>query len=183
MSKYDMSIEALVKGCKQNDPIAQRHLYDKFAKKMMGICMRYSDNVEEAEDVLQNGFIKVFQSIGKFRGDGSLEGWLRKIMVNSALDNYRRSKALKKKINLEEIEFKFPAGNHQHGSVDSEALMKIINSLPTGFKTVFNLYAIEGYTHKEIAEKLGISENTSKSQYSRARAHLQRMIRTEKIID
>ncbi len=183
MSEYDMSNEFLVKGCKKKDTKAQKQLYDKYSSKMMGVCLRYSDNVEEAEDVLQNGFIKVFESINKFRGEGSLEGWIRKIMVNSALDNIRRKKARKTNLQLEEVEYKYAIEDTITGKLDSKVLLKMINTLPVGFRTVFNLYAIEGYTHKEIAQQLGISENTSKSQYSRARLHLQKMIKHENVFE
>lgn len=143
---------------------------------MMGVCLRYCDNHEEAEDVLQNGFVNVFQNIETYRGSGSLEGWIRKIMVNTALTNIRKNKKLKQNIELESVEFMLPSTNYISESFAAKDLLKIIQTLPTGFRTVFNLYAIEGYSHKEIGDMLGISEGTSKSQYSRAKAHLQKII-------
>lgn len=142
----------------------------------MGVCLRYCDNHEEAEDVLQNGFVNVFQNIETYRGSGSLEGWIRKIMVNTALTNIRKNKKLKQNIELESVEFMLPSTNYISESFAAKDLLKIIQTLPTGFRTVFNLYAIEGYSHKEIGDMLGISEGTSKSQYSRAKAHLQKII-------
>lgn len=171
-----MTDEQIVQGCIQKNAIAQKHLYEKFARKMMGVCLRYADNHEEAEDVLQNGFVSVFQNIESFRGTGSLEGWVRKIMVNTALTNIRKNKKLKQNIELESVEFMLPSTNHINESFAAKDLLKIIQTLPTGFKTVFNLYAIEGYSHKEIGDMLGISEGTSKSQYSRAKAYLQKLI-------
>jgi RNA polymerase sigma factor (sigma-70 family) len=126
--------------------------------------------------VVQNGFVSVFQNIEAFRGSGSLEGWIRKIMVNTALTNIRKNKKLKQNIELESVEFMLPSSNYMSESFAAKDLLKIIQTLPTGFRTVFNLYAIEGYSHKEIGEMLGISEGTSKSQYSRAKAHLQKII-------
>jgi len=126
--------------------------------------------------VLQNGFVNVFQNIETYRGSGSLEGWIRKIMVNTALTNIRKNKKLKQNIELESVEFMLPSTNYMSESFAAKDLLKIIQTLPTGFRTVFNLYAIEGYSHKEIGDMLGISEGTSKSQYSRAKAHLQKIV-------
>lgn len=178
--KRIMTDEQIVQGCIQKNAIAQKHLYEKFARKMMGVCLRYADNHEEAEDVLQNAFVSVFQNIEAFKGTGSLEGWIRKIMVNTALTNIRKNKKLKQNIELESVEFMLPSTNHITENFAAKDLLKIIQTLPTGFKTVFNLYAIEGYSHKEIGEMLGISEGTSKSQYSRAKAYLQKLIPSER---
>ncbi len=171
-----MTDEQIVQGCIENNALAQKHLYDKFSRKMMGVCMRYCDNTEEAEDVLQNGFVTVFQKMELFKGTGSLEGWVRKVIVNTALTNIRKNKKLKLNIELDSVEYMLPASNHLNDSYEVKDLMKIIQTLPTGFKTVFNLYAIEGYSHKEIGDMLGISEGTSKSQYSRAKTYLQKLI-------
>lgn len=172
----DMTDEQIVEGCIKKNAIAQKHLYEKFVRKMMGVCLRYADSTEEAEDVVQNGFISVFENIASFRGTGPLEGWIRRIMVNTALTNIRKNKKLKQNIELDSVEFMLPSTNHLNESFEAKDLLKIIQTLPTGFRTVFNLYAIEGYSHKEIAEMLNISEGTSKSQYSRAKTHLQKLI-------
>lgn len=171
-----MTDEQIVEGCIKKDAIAQKHLYEKFVRKMMGVCLRYADSTEEAEDVVQNGFISVFENISSYRGTGPLEGWIRRIMVNTALTNIRKNKKLKQNIELDSVEFMLPSTNQLNESFEARDLLKIIQTLPTGFRTVFNLYAIEGYSHKEIADMLNISEGTSKSQYSRAKAHLQKLI-------
>lgn len=171
-----MTDEQIVKGCIEKNAIAQKHLYEKHVRKMMGVCLRYCDSHEEAEDVVQNGFISVFENIESYKGTGSLEGWIRKIMVNTALTNIRKNKKLKQNIELDSVEFMLPSTIHTNDSFAAKDLLKIIQTLPVGFKTVFNLYAIEGYSHKEIGEMLNISEGTSKSQYSRAKAHLQKII-------
>ena len=175
-----MTDEQIVKGCIDKNAIAQKTLYEKFVRKMMGVCLRYCDSTEEAEDVVQNGFISIFENIESFKGTGSLEGWIRKIMVNTALTNIRKNKKLKQNIELDSVEFMLPSNIYQNDSFAAKDLLKIIQALPVGFKTVFNLYAIEGYSHKEIGEMLNISEGTSKSQYSRAKAHLQKIIPIDK---
>ena len=174
-----MTDEELVKGCIVKNPTAQKLLFERFSRKMMGICIRYADRSEEAEDMLQNGFIKVFQKIDTFMGMGSLEGWIRKIMVNESLTHLRKNKAMKLNIDIDEAKYKVPGNSHVGESMNEKDLLKMIRQLPTGFRTVFNMYAIEGYSHKEIAEELGISEGTSKSQYSRARTYLQNMLQSE----
>ncbi len=175
-----MTDEQIVKGCIEKSAIAQKTLYEKFVRKMMGVCLRYCDNTEEAEDVVQNGFISIFENIESYKGTGSLEGWIRKIMVNAALTNIRKNKKLKQNIELDSVEFMLPSNMNTGDSYAVKDLLKIIQTLPLGFKTVFNLYAIEGYSHKEIGDMLNISESTSKSQYSRAKAHLQKMIPIER---
>ena len=174
-----MTDNELVKGCIAKNPAAQKLLFEKFSRKMMGICIRYAELREEAEDMLQNGFIRVFEKIETFRGDGSLEGWIRKIVVNESLSWLRKNKAAKMNIDIEDAKYMIPGNNHIGESVNEKDLLKMIQSLPVGFRTVFNMYAIEGYSHKEIGEMLGISEGTSKSQYSRAKVHLQNMLKVE----
>ena len=143
---------------------------------MTGVCMRYADRYEEAQDIVQDGFIKVFKKIETFTGKGSLEGWIRRIMVNTALDHLRRTKAERFNVSVDDVEFKLKDKQEIIASMQADDLLKIIRTLPVGYRTVFNMYAIEGYTHKEIAKELDISENTSKSQYSRARALLQKKL-------
>src|SRR5687767_12742335 len=174
-----MTDEELVKGCIANNPLAQKLLYERFSRKMMGVWLRYADDRDEAEDILQNASIKVFENIDTFKGSGSLEGWVRKIMVNTALNNYRQNKASRQKVDLDSVEYMIPGDNHSSDTLDAKELMKVIQRLPVGFRTVFNLFAIEGYSHKEIAEQLNISEGTSKSQYSRARTYLQKALKLE----
>ena len=171
-----MTDEQIIKGCVENNPIAQQFLYDKFSRKMMGVCVRYCDSQEEGEDVLQNGFIHIFENITSYKGAGSLEGWIRKVIVNTALSHIRRNKKLKYNVDLESVEYLVASPIQSSDNLAAKELLQIIQTLPTGFRTVFNLYAIEGYSHKEIGDMLGISEGTSKSQYSRAKIHLQKML-------
>jgi RNA polymerase sigma-70 factor (ECF subfamily) len=171
-----MTDEEIVKGCIQKNAIAQKGLYEKFSRKMMGVCLRYCESQEEAEDVLQNGFVSVFENIQTYKGTGAFEGWVRKIIVNAALTNIRKNKKFKQNIALEKVDFMLPSLTNTGEEFAAKDLLKIIQTLPPGFRTVFNLYAIEGYSHKEIGKKLNISEGTSKSQYSRAKAYLQKII-------
>lgn len=145
----------------------------------MGVCLRYAGRSEEAQDMMQNGFIRVFDKLDTFRGSGSLEGWVRKIMVNESLTYLRKNKAMQMNIDIEDAKYMVPGNSHVGESMNEKDLLKMIQQLPAGFRTVFNMYAIEGYSHKEIAEQLGITEGTSKSQYSRAKTHLQAMLQTE----
>ena len=176
-----MTDEELVKGCISSNPTAQKLLFERFSRKMMGVCLRYADRSEEAEDMLQNGFIKVFEKIETFRGSGSLEGWIRKIMVNESLTYLRKNKAMKMNMDIDDVKYRIPGNSYVGESMNEKDLLKIIQQLPMGFRTVFNMYAIEGYSHKEIAAQLGISEGTSKSQYSRAKVHLQNMLQSERV--
>jgi RNA polymerase sigma-70 factor (ECF subfamily) len=154
----------------------QQALYQRFASKMYGVCLRYAGSAEEAEDVLQEGFIKVFNKIGSFRGDGSFEGWIRRIFVNTAIEYYR------KKIYLQPItEYEEDTLEGKYLSVldklEEKDIIQLVQQLSPGYRTVFNMYVIEGYSHKQIAEALGISEGTSKSQLSRAKQILQDMVK------
>jgi RNA polymerase sigma-70 factor (ECF subfamily) len=147
-------------------------LFERFSKKMLGVCMRYAKSTEQAEDVLQDGFIKVFSKLNDFKHDGSLEGWIRRIMVNTSLDQIRKENKLLGNISLDNVDYKLQNNAFVLENLAAKDLMKMVQSMPVGYKVVFNMFAIEGYSHKEISEHLGISENTSKSQYSRARAYL-----------
>lgn len=167
-----MDESLLVKKCIDGDPRAQRELFEKFAPKMLSVCLRYARNTEQAEDVLQDGFVKVFIKLDKYKGEGSLEGWIRRVMVNTSLDQIRKNIKFQDNMVLEDVEYKIENNSHILEGLAAEDLLKLINDMPAGYKVVFNMFAIEGYSHKEIAEKLGLSENTSKSQYSRARAYL-----------
>lgn len=172
-----MKESALVKKCIDGDQKAQRALFEMYAPKMLGVCLRYAKNQEQAEDVLQDGFIKVFNSLSKYSGSGSLEGWVRRIMVNTSLDQIRKEVKFQDNIDFEEVDFKVETKSFIVEGLMAEDLLLLINSMPDGYKTVFNLFAIEGYSHKEIADQLSITENTSKSQYSRARSFLQQKLK------
>ena len=164
--------EELIAKCKKENPKAQASLYEKYAKKMFAICLRYIKTPDEAEDTMINAFMKAFTNIRKFEGKGSFEGWLRKIMVNESLTYLRKNKSMYLEVEIEKADYE-PDYNSLNTQLEAEDLMKMIGELPVGYRTVFNLYAIEGYSHKEIAEQLGVNINTSKSQLSRARALLQ----------
>ena len=165
----EMTDEQILEALLREDASAQRLLYEKFARKMFGVCLRYTKQREEAEDLLQEGFIKVFQKISSFKAEGSLEGWIRRVMVNTALDHLRQQKMLWTDLAEIKEEGDEPVIGQEIGAAE---LMAELQKLPIGYKTVFNLHAIEGYSHKEIGGMLGISEGTSKSQYSRARNQL-----------
>ncbi len=164
-----MDQKQLVKDCIKQKPIAQQQLYQHFAPAMMGVCYRYTKSIHDAEDVLQEGFVKVFLHIQTFNFTGELGAWIRKIMVNTALNYLKRNKKYRAEMVFAEMPL-HPVSNHNPAvDLDTKQLAELIRQLPTGFQTIFNLYAIEGYTHVEIGEMLGISEGTSKSQYARAR--------------
>jgi RNA polymerase sigma factor (sigma-70 family) len=174
LHKTDTETE-LIENCLKGNPVAQRKLYDRFAPKMMMVCRRYLKQAEDAEEVLSHGFIKVFTHLGDYKFNGSFEGWVRTIMVREAL-MYLRSK--KNFIDFTD-EIERYRNDHQVTStadMDKEYLLKMIDELPTGYKTVFNMYAIDGYKHHEIAQHLGISESTSKTQLMRARALLKEQL-------
>lgn len=166
--------QKLVKQCRKGDSKAQRDLYEKYAPQMLSVCKRYVRSLEDAEEVLSNAFIKVFTKIDQYTGDGALGGWIRRIMVNEALNFIRYQKNLF--VEIEEENHGDVSHTSEADQIDADHLLTMIDELPTGYRTVFNLYGIEGYTHKEIGEMLGISENTSKSQLSKARKHLQQRL-------
>jgi RNA polymerase sigma-70 factor (ECF subfamily) len=163
----------LIRGCKKGSPKSQMALYNLYAGKLLAVSRRYTKSIEDAEEVLSNAFIKAFQNIDSFKGEGALEGWLRKIVVRESLNFIRYQKNIF--VELEDERFGDKQA-YQPDQAEVERLLSLIDELPLGYKTVFNLYAIEGYSHKEIAEMLDISENTSKSQLSKARSHLQRKL-------
>ena len=173
----------LVKACKRQDARAQRMLYDKYSHAMLGLCRRYVRGELEAEDVMIKGFMKVFSKIESFENKGSFEGWMKRIMINEALGYIRRNKAMYLETDIEAAD-KEPDYDKLSTAMEAKDLLKMISELPSGYRTIFNLYAIEGYSHREIAELLGINENTSKSQLSRARMHLQKkLLATEQILE
>jgi RNA polymerase sigma factor (sigma-70 family) len=172
---YRAKEDELIKGCLRRDRNAQKLLYDTYSSKMYGLCYRYVKDVMEAEDILVTAFMKVFDKIGQFKSEGSFEGWIRRIVVNEALTYLRRHRSMYLETELEQAD-REPDYNSLSDHLETEDLLKMIQELPTGYRIVFNLYAIDGYSHKEIAEQLGISENTSKSQLSRARTYLQKIL-------
>jgi RNA polymerase sigma-70 factor (ECF subfamily) len=178
-----MTDEELVKKCLENNRNAQKALFDKYSRNMMSLCIRYAGNEDDAKDILQEGFIKVFTRLKDYRGSGSLSGWIKTIMVNTALNHIKKRGMVTEWLEINE-EFSVSADLQGDSRMGEQELLKLIRSLPDGFRTIFNLFAIEGYSHKEIAGMMGISENTSKTQYMRARARLQKMIvsKSEQVI-
>lgn len=169
------TLDDLMEGCKAGNRKMQELLYKQTASKMLAVCMRYAKDRMEAEDSLQLGFIKIFQKVSEYRGDGSFEGWMRRIMVNTAIESYRKNIKSMNVVALDDG-FEQPSTGFDLNRLGMQDLMKIIQNLADGYRMVFNMYAIEGYSHKEIAETLGISEGASKSQLSRARAILKQEI-------
>lgn len=175
--KEPSSERELLEACKRGDRTAQKKLYDSLAAKMFAICLRYMGQRDAAEDVLQEGFITLFSRLDSYSGEGSFEGWARKIFVNTALMELRKKDALKMSEDLETAWNVSSDGVSQVQSVGYRELLKLIASLPPGYRTVFNLSVIEGFSHKEIAQTLGITEATSRSQLQRARVMLQEKIK------
>lgn len=171
---FMLSEQELIEGCREGKRSFQKALYDRYCRKMMVVCLRYAKTTAEAEDILQEGFVKVFQGIKNFRQESKLETWMTRIMVNTALNLQRKKLYLFPMVDVQEIDL--PEEEISLSNVHFTQLLELIQSLPQGCRVVFNLFAIEGYNHKEIAELLGISEGTSKSQYSRARSLLQQKL-------
>jgi len=170
----------LISGCLEGDRRMQTELYRRFSPRMYGVCLRYAANAEEAEDILQEGFIKIFKKLDSFRKEGSFEGWIRRVFVNTAIEHFRRKKYLQPITDKEENTLE----GKNFSALDDLAekdILALIRELSPGYRTVFNLYVVEGYTHKEIADMMNISEGTSKSQLSRAKVILQDMVK--KFID
>ncbi|MCD4736953.1 MAG: sigma-70 family RNA polymerase sigma factor [Bacteroidales bacterium] len=168
--------DKLIEGCLNNDSRAQESLYKQYAPKMFGVCMRFAKNQMEAEDILQEGFIKVYSYLKTFRREGSLEGWIRKTVINTAINLYKKNLKHMRDGDLDEADRMKVEKEDAVDRLSLNELLELIQELPDGYRMVFNLYIIEGFTHKEIGNMLEISENTSKSQLSRARNALQKKI-------
>lgn len=187
LTVYSAREEELLRGCLRRDPAAQRQLYDSYSPRMYSVCYRYVRDEMIAEDVMVTAFTRVFDKIDQFKGEGSLEGWVRRIMVNEALTHLRKARTMQVHTDLDNAG-PVPDADSSADNLEAEDLLQMIARLPPGYRIVFNMYAIDGYSHREIADHLGITENTSKSQLSRARVFLQRLlarhmdITTEKII-
>lgn len=171
-----MDEQKLVKKCLGGNKRAQKQLFDQYAPQMMTICKRYSNRDDQALDMLQEGFIRVFGKLHLYSGEGSLGGWIRTVVVNTSLTILRREKKFSLNETIEEFQIKDSLSNNALENLALEELLELIQTLPTGYRTVFNLYAIEGYAHKEIAAKLGVTESTSKTQYKKAKSLLQKKI-------
>ena len=171
--------QEILEGCKSGERNAFDLLYKKYASTMLGICMRYCKRREEAEDILHEGFIKVFSNVGKFRGEGSFEGWIKRIMINTSLSYYHVNLKHHFKSSVEDLE-DMPVDNIDDGVYSNapsrSELLSLIQELPDGYRFVFNMFVFENFSHKEIAAELGISVNTSKSQLAKARRQLQKKL-------
>ncbi len=165
----------LAKKCQKGNPTAQRALYEKYKVPMFRLCLRYARDRPGAEDILQEGFIKVFKDIKGYKGTGALGGWIRKVMVNTALAQIRKDAKLFVVENLDSAT-DVPGLEDIYSMLEAKALTKLIQKLPDGYRIVFNMYVVEGYAHKEIADQLQITTSTSKSQLSKAKAHLRKMV-------
>jgi RNA polymerase sigma-70 factor (ECF subfamily) len=168
--------QLIIKGCIASDRASQQKLYNLYARKMMGVCLWYARSREEAEEILQDGFMRVFTYIGKFKGEGSFEGWVRRIMVNAALAKYKNKSYLRPVVEYNPEEHETREAVSPIELLEAKELVKLVQELTPGYRMVFNLYVLEGMKHREIAELLGISEGTSKSNLADARIILQRHI-------
>lgn len=175
-----MPVKDLIKGCKKKNPSAQEQLYKMFAPKLMGLCRRYSKNKEEAEDIFQEGFMKAFANIEKLKDPKMLETWLKRVFVNTAINYYHQQKRHYHHQDTQDLKITNPNGNTLDiiAQLSHQELLAYIGELPDRYRLVFNLYAIEGYKHHEIAEMLQISEGTSKSQLFKAKAFLKKKLET-----
>jgi RNA polymerase sigma-70 factor (ECF subfamily) len=164
-----MDYTQLLKNCLKQKPDAQKMLYEHFAPSMLGVCFRYTKSISDAEEVLQEGFIKVFTRLSQYKGEGELGGWIRTIMVNTALNFLKTNQKYRYELSYDDMPLHVVSTENPAVKLQTKQLAELIRQLPTGFQTIFNLYAVEGYKHAEIASMLGISEGTSRSQYARAR--------------
>jgi RNA polymerase sigma-70 factor (ECF subfamily) len=168
-----MTEDELITACLKNNPRAQKALFEKYSGKLMGVCLRYATDRDEAQDMLQDGFVKIFQKLDSYTGEGSFGGWVHRLMVNTCLDALRKNKAMGFSVEIEKADFQMDGVEDALSQLRTQDLLRLIQDLPDGYRVVFNMFAIEGYGHAEIAESLGISENTSKSQYRKAKFKLQ----------
>ncbi|MBU3743927.1 MAG: RNA polymerase sigma factor [Sediminibacterium sp.] len=178
-----MTEQAIIAGCLQNDAAAQRELYNQYSPKMLSVCYRFSPTREDAEDMLQEAFIKVFTHIHTFQNKGSFEGWIRRIIVHTCINFLKKHKKFNDAIELSEADFLQVKEETIPSILQAKQVVDCIRLLPVGYRTVLNLYAIEGYSHREIGEMLEIGESTSRSQYTRSKALLESMLIKKKIIE
>lgn len=181
MKSTELSDDALIRGCMENNRKSQEMLYRRYAKTMYNVCLIYECDRENAKDILQEGFIKIFRNIGSFDRKGSLKCWIKKIITNTAIDYYRKNNNEKQFIPIENIVHPFSEEESVASILDTQDIISQVNRLPHGARMIFQLYAIEGYSHKEISDLLNISEGTSKSQINRAKHLLQQWIGDKRI--
>ena len=177
-----MTEEAILKGCLQNDPAAQRELYNRYSPKMLSVCYRFAHNREDAEDMLQEGFIKIFSQMHTFGNRGAFEGWIRRIIVHTCINILKKNKKFNESVDIIHATGAVVREESVPSIVQAKQIVEGIRMLPIGYRTVLNLYAIEGYSHREIGTMLDIEESTSRSQYTRAKAMLEEILVRKKII-
>lgn len=175
-SNHTISESDLIAGCIAGDRRMQEELYNRFASKMYAVCLRYANNADDAQDLLQEGFIKVFKNLHRFRAEGSFEGWIRRVFINSSIEHYRKKAAKLSTVSDKEESTIEDTDITAIDSLAEKDIIHLIQDLSPGYRTVFNLYVIEGYSHREIGELLNISEGTSKSQLARAKGILQKKV-------
>lgn len=175
-SNHTISESDLIKGCIEGDRRMQEELYRRFAPRMYAVCLRYANNSDDAQDLLQEGFIKVYRNLHRFRAEGSFEGWIRRVFVNTSIEHFRKKSTRMSMVTDKEDQAIEDADITALDNLAEKDIIKIIQELSPGYRAVFNLYVVEGYSHKEIGDMLGISEGTSKSQLARAKSVLQKKI-------
>ncbi len=178
-----MTEQAILAGCLQNDAAAQRELYNRYSPKMLAVCYRFAHSREDAEDMLQEGFIKIFTQIHTFQNKGAFEGWIRRIIVHTCINFLKKNKKFNENVDLAYATYLQIKEETMPSIMQGKQVVESIRLLPLGYRTVLNLYAIEGYNHKEIAEMLEIEESTSRSQYTRAKAMLEAILIKKKIVE
>ena len=178
-----MTEQAILTGCLNNDPVAQRELYNRYSPKMLSVCYRFAQNREDAEDMLQEGFIRVFTQMHSFRNSGSFEGWIRRIVVHTCINFLKKHKKFNESLDLAYVVNIQLKEETVPSLMLARQVVECIRLLPVGYRTVLNLYAIEGYSHKEIAGMLDIEESTSRSQYTRAKTMLESILVKKKILE
>jgi RNA polymerase sigma-70 factor (ECF subfamily) len=177
-----MTEEVILEGCLRNNPIAQRELYNQYSPKMLAVCYRYAHNREDAEDMLQEGFIKVFLQLRTFENRGSFEGWIRKIIVHTCINFLKKNKKFNERVDLIHASSIQIREESVPAVVQVKQIVESIRSLPIGYRTVLNLFAIEGYSHREISQLLDIEESTSRSQFTRAKSMLEELLIKKNIL-
>jgi len=177
-----MTEELMLAGCLTNNAASQEALYNRFSPRMLGVCYRFAKNREDAEDMLQEGFIKIFSQIHQYRGDGALEGWIRRIVVHTCINVLKKNKKFSDSVDIIHANSLHVKEDMIPSIMQAKQVVECIRILPMGYRTVLNLYAIEGFSHKEIANLLDIEESTSRSQYTRAKAMLEEILIRKKII-
>lgn len=178
-----MTEQSILAGCLNNDPSAQRELYNRYSPKMLSVCYRFANSREDAEDMLQEGFIKVFTQMHTFQNKGAFEGWIRRIIVHTCINFLKKNKKFSNSIDLEQADYLEVREETMPSVMQARQIIECIRLLPLGYRTVLNLYAMEGYSHKEIADMLDIEESTSRSQYTRAKSMLEAILIKKRIIE